>query len=242
MWDWLSSAWDVITGVEESTGSLWGDVALNAVETAVVGAGVGALTAAVTDKDISDGLLYGAAGGLVVGGLWELGKDFFKDFSFSKNQQDKTLASETNADVKSVTGKDIPTIAAGPSKIMITDTGSSSSGGGGGWWSSVSGKTLMESPVLAAGLQIGGSVLKGAFSEDPNEKALAEQKRQFDIVQGEEERRRARAETAASSFNVPQGSQIAGLSVAEQVKRKRDVGFSKEAAGVNTGGALVGIA
>jgi hypothetical protein len=216
---------------------------MQAVETAVVGAGVGALTAAVGGKDISDGLLYGAAGGLVVGGLWELGKNFFDDFSLTKNQQRQEIMNETASAKQEVLGTSgLKTsismnekVAGGggytPAAMAATTGGGDSKGGG--LWSKIGDESI------AAGLQIGGSVLKGAFGGDTAEDKMVDLKEdEFEELK----RQRTRAEQAVANYNVPQGTQMSGLTVAEQVKRNREVGFSKEAAGVNTGGALVGVA
>jgi len=236
-WDWLSSLWDTIVDTTTDTlsgDSLWGDVATEALTTSVIGAGIGALVSAVSDGDIGEGLLYGATGGLVAGGLSEFGSKYFDNWTWSGSEDKYGTSSDPLNDLvgpdsplskMDVTELELATSTA--TKPTSTPTQRVVGGPQTTSWTDGIGDNSM-----AALLTIGGGLLQG-FGDDPDMALVDEKKRQFDLAREDELAGKAKASGALKSFQVDEGGYEGGTSVAEQVQNRALTGFSKEDAGVD---------
>lgn len=202
MFDWLGDLW---TSISDATSTVdWGSVATDSLTTSLAGAAVGALASAVTDGDLGEGLLYGAAGGLVAGGLMEFGDQFSSNWSWAGNQQPTGLASTVDVDLgidlqQELEGfdVDIPEWA-----VETTPTQSSyMSQFTPGWLPQE--KSWME--VLGpSALTVGGNMLAGAFAADP----VDQQKELMQMGYDREDEKQGRATSALASTYVPRGAAV----------------------------------
>lgn len=224
-WDWIASA---IDWLGETATNVLGEAGTDILTDVVVGAGVGALVSAVSDGDVGEGLLYGATGGLVLGGIQQIGKGFFEDFSlFGAKESAEAIDAEdwdiVRAEVEGIEG--VPRIRPEQAKIVHKPDGAWNK-----WMGKITGSWGDES--TAALLTIGGPMLAGAFTEDAEERMVKLKEREFATAEAQRAERLASQRAALGSMDVAPGEFAPGVSVAEQVKRRGLTGFSKEAAGV----------
>lgn len=200
MFDWLGTLWDTIVDATSSVD--WGEVGSDALTTSLAGAAIGGLASAVSDGDIGEGLLYGAAGGLVSGGLMEFGSQFADEWNWAGNQVGDYEVPEA-LEVEALLAEDAtptefylsePEVAEAPPAppapqtvpqyVQYVKPDKS--------WMEVLGPTA---------LQVGGGMLAGAFAPDP----VDTQKELLKANWDREDEKGRRASGALASIHTPRG-------------------------------------
>jgi len=207
MFDFLGELWDNISNATSTID--WGSVATDSLTTSLAGAAVGALASAVSDGDIGEGLLYGAAGGLVAGGLMEFGTQFSDNWNWASSQPQVNLGQVSlGVDISDI-GKeydlDLSDFAEGATVAASGASTPTEASYMKQFMGSYAPQERSMWEVLGpSALTVGGNMLAGAFAKDP----VDQQKELMEAGWKREDQLGQRATGALASVHTPRGAAV----------------------------------